>query len=308
MKTLAAFLNGSGAAKKYWNSPWVGVPLWLIVAALACFWLFNVPPPGYSVGFLAVVAGIMSVRDMKTLGKIMWVVLLVCLLVTEFQAIGKDRAENERKQKEFFEAQRLGFQEVASQANRNFDVTAKRLETVIANDREQFGSTMNGISREIKTYTGGESYTYLTYVPNQGFLEFIHKGDYPLFSVVARITDLDDPRHDLIGTIMQLGDLIKGHASSRNVPASIAASELTRDTINFNIFFTARNGDWVELLRARRDHEGKWTRALIVEGAFSSMKRSSIMCETIDNGFPIETLDKGFEELSADATEPPPCR
>ncbi len=117
--------------RKLWNSLFVGVPLWIAFACLAVYWIFRVPAPGYAIGALATVAGIMSVREMKTLGKVSWVVLLVCLLITEFRAIDKDRAENDARQKEFFEAQRNGFQEITDQASSNFSKTAQGLESAI---------------------------------------------------------------------------------------------------------------------------------------------------------------------------------
>lgn len=98
---------------------------------LFVFWLRYIPPPGYAIGALAVVAGIMSVRDMKTLGKISWIALLVCLLITEFRAIDKDRADNARAQRDFFDTQKAGFDGVATQASKNFSATAGGLTTAI---------------------------------------------------------------------------------------------------------------------------------------------------------------------------------
>jgi hypothetical protein len=63
------------------------IPLWLIAAVTTAWWLFHLPSPGKAIGALAGVAGIMSVREMKVLGKISWVLLLICMLVTEFRAI-----------------------------------------------------------------------------------------------------------------------------------------------------------------------------------------------------------------------------
>jgi hypothetical protein len=79
---------------QWWNSPRIGVPLWLIGTAILVYWYFRIPPPGFAVGALGVVAGIMSIRDIKVSGKIAWTVLLICLLVTEFRASDKDRADN----------------------------------------------------------------------------------------------------------------------------------------------------------------------------------------------------------------------
>jgi hypothetical protein len=131
MGKIADFFGEEGIGKKWWNSPKTGVPLWIGAASFTIYWLYCVPPPGYAIGLLAVVAGIMSVRDIKTIGKIWWVILLICLLITEFRAIGKDRAENQQQQREFFDAQKKGFSDIADQARQNFDVTADGLHTAI---------------------------------------------------------------------------------------------------------------------------------------------------------------------------------
>ena len=83
----------------------------------------------------------MSVREMKTLAKISWVFLLVCLLIMEFRAIDKDRADNDQKQKEFFEAQKQGFQGIATQSDANFRETAKGLDLSIQGLKEVLGTT-----------------------------------------------------------------------------------------------------------------------------------------------------------------------
>jgi uncharacterized membrane protein len=123
---LKEWIKEEGAIKELWNSRKVGVPLWIAFGCLTLYWRFHVPPPGYAIGALAVVAGIMSVRDIRTLAKILWVVLLIFLLLTEFRAIGKDRAENQEQQKKFFDTQRQGFSQIASQANTKFAAVARQ--------------------------------------------------------------------------------------------------------------------------------------------------------------------------------------
>src|ERR1017187_4920096 len=109
MGKLAHFFEEHEEAKKIWNSPKIGIPLWLTAATFTVYWLFRIPLPGYAIGALAVVAGVMSVRDIKIFGKISWVVLLVCLLITEFRAIDKDHTDNATAQGTFFAAQQQGF-------------------------------------------------------------------------------------------------------------------------------------------------------------------------------------------------------
>ena len=91
----------------------MGVPLWVTWTCYAVYWLYHLPVPGYAIGALATVAGIMSVREIRTLGKICWVLLLILLLNVEFKAIDKDRAQNHEQQIKFFDAQKEGFSNIA---------------------------------------------------------------------------------------------------------------------------------------------------------------------------------------------------
>jgi hypothetical protein len=258
------------------------------------------PPVGTFIGVLGVLGVIVPwlFRPPEKMGKgekALWTLLVFVLFGLELRTLYLDRDEHDRAEAQARCEQLHSFNEIAG-----------GIRDAVAQSQKQFNATMGGISREINIYTGGESYAYLTYVPKQQSLVFVHKGDYPLFSVGARITDLDDP-NNLIGTVVQVGDVIRGHAVFTPVPNSISATQLTRETVNFNVFFTARNGDWTELFRARRIHDG-WATAIIVEGSFSSMKKSSIVCETIDKRFPEGALDKEFREFRKTSTKPPPCK
>lgn len=154
MRKIADLLEEHGAVKELWNSPKIGIPLWLGGASLTIYWLLCVPPPGYAIGALAVVAGVMSVRDIKSLGRIVWVVLLVCLLITEFRAIGKDRANSEEEQKKFFETQKTGFQGIATQSDKNFKETAKGLEAAVTTSQQEFDATMRRSNSILKSSKG----------------------------------------------------------------------------------------------------------------------------------------------------------
>ena len=143
MAKFRQWLNEEEAIKDFWNSPWMGVPLWLACGVLTLYWFYHIPPPGYAIGALAVVAGIMSVREMKTLAKVSWVFLLISLLVMEFRAIDKDRSDNEKNQIDFFNAQKGGFQGIATQADGNFKETAKGLDGSIQGLKEVLGTTQS---------------------------------------------------------------------------------------------------------------------------------------------------------------------
>ena len=65
-----AWFEKDGPVAGVWNSIWAGGVLWLFGTGLLLYWRTQTPAPGVAIGALAVVAGIMSVRDMKVLGKV----------------------------------------------------------------------------------------------------------------------------------------------------------------------------------------------------------------------------------------------
>jgi hypothetical protein len=61
---------------------------------LLVYWWHHLPPPGYAVGVLAVLAAAMSVHGEMRMGhKILWMLLIGAFLFAEFRAIDNDRAE-----------------------------------------------------------------------------------------------------------------------------------------------------------------------------------------------------------------------
>jgi hypothetical protein len=82
-----------------------GFVSWMLVSAgmvLAVWQVIDHTHPGVSIGLLAAVAGIMTVRplDKFPVEKFIWVLLLVAFTVLEILAIGKSDAENIAKNRE----------------------------------------------------------------------------------------------------------------------------------------------------------------------------------------------------------------
>jgi hypothetical protein len=97
--------------------------------------------------------------------------------------------------------------------------------------------------------------------------------------------------------------MIRGHANIQAIPNGLVSSA---DYFNANIFFTARNGDWNELLRTQRV-DGKMVRAIKVSGRFTSLKNEEVLCETIDPEFPKKDIEHNFQ-LAENGEKPPPCK
>jgi hypothetical protein len=261
------------------------------VCMLHDLWAWH-PPVGVYIGilgFLGVLAAL--IRDPTKIGrreKAAWVFVMFTLLLLEIKSVYQDRNEHDKEQAEARRRETDSFATIAEGINhtiemsaQQFDATMKRSDSVISLQRQ----SLNDLAGTVKTLTGDESYAYLGFVPGQGFLAFPHMGKYPLYGVSARIVDLDNAKSNPFGVTISVGDMIQGHANTYSVPANFAPSG---DHVNLNVFFTARNGDWVQILRETRVGNA-WLRAIQVRGRFSSLRKEKVMCETIDAQFPRDT-------------------
>lgn len=148
--------------------------------------------------------------------------------------------------------------------------------------------------------TGGDSYCYMLFTivgPNSAQLAVIHQGNYPLYDVSFRIVDLDifervlkaNPVLTFDSTksaevVVPIGNLSPGQA--RALPHVIS---FDTDKPRYNIFISARNGMFTQLLRLRKV-SGQWRFALQVTKSNYSEKSPnalpSIIKEQIQEGFP----------------------
>lgn len=136
--------------------------------------------------------------------------------------------------------------------------------------------------------TGGDSVCYLIGSPvspdQLGNIALVHHGKHALYNVNARLVDLevfDQFKGNLSFENIQkseinrqFGDLIPGHASMVGGAISLGSGETRR----FNIFFTARNGSFIQLLRFKRVN-GSWVSATKVE-------KGETRFEKIQDGYP----------------------
>jgi len=146
------------------------------------------------------------------------------------------------------------------------------------------------LNREIANLViGGESFCYMTIANidnnmNIGILTFIHSGDHPLYSVNARIIDLD--KFKIIEKNINfknfrdadiniyLGDIAKGTALlSNEFPLGDSHRRI------FNIIFNARNGFFNQKLMLKKI-ENQWVSALRV------YREDRIIYERVDNDYP----------------------
>lgn len=138
--------------------------------------------------------------------------------------------------------------------------------------------------------TGGDSFCYLLLIDIGGDTRQLiftnHGSKFPLYDVEAQIVDLDGP--PLTAT-----ELWK-RAPQNTVSLGNMAPEFGRrtTTINLsgrkkydlNIFYTARNGFWIQLLRMRRTEKG-WVSATKVNLEKQGVEGQELY-RAVDEGFP----------------------
>ena len=136
-------------------------------------------------------------------------------------------------------------------------------------------------TRNLISYiTGGDSFCHISgsiVTPTTfGSILVIHKGLHPLYNVMARVFYVEQRTY----TNINFGDLIQGHCFPN--PQTIPIVE--GNTQSFNIFFTARNGSFVQQLRFRKVN-GSWQIATRVD-------KETIVFEQISESFPKNADDE----------------
>ncbi len=147
------------------------------------------------------------------------------------------------------------------------------------------------LNREIvASVTGGDSFCYLIELlgdPNRPFRCVNHQGQYPLYDVTIRISDLDklealkgDLTLEKIAqteTYLKVGNLGPGQGRFMGM-WELADTDQKR----YNIFISARNGFFTQLLRFRRV-KGRWVRATKV---YRESEEEKVLLEKIQPEFP----------------------
>lgn len=152
---------------------------------------------------------------------------------------------------------------------------------------------------------GGDSFCYATLImsENGGRWIVVHQGKYPLYEVQLRIVDLDKADEieeqskregvpitfemlKLSDTVLTLGNM---SPQLSQIPGLFLRFPPNKQRLRFNIFITARNGRFTELLRLRNVN-GKWTEAMRVmkENHSDATPNASptVLLEKIDPDFP----------------------
>jgi hypothetical protein len=156
--------------------------------------------------------------------------------------------------------------------------------------KELLSELENRTNQMVGHISGGNSFPYfqigmLNSNTNAGVLMAIHQGEHPLYDVNARIVDLQkfkQVKHNIslasmsfCDTNISIGNLIPSH--TRMLQQWKLENEPEQ---SYNIFFTARNGSFTQLLRLKKIG-GAWVSATKITN-----KDNKVLHEKIDDGFP----------------------
>ena len=152
------------------------------------------------------------------------------------------------------------------------------------------------INKQIaSSITGGVSFAYI--IPtffdpthNSPMLTLVHRGEYPLYDLTVRILDMatfdnrvrqNNSYSDRLREEVQLG--ISNIAP--NQTSMVKTVQLGTDPLRWNLYFSARNGFFTELLRVRRVGN-EWKTALkVIRTRWPS--NDQVLLEKIDSGYPL---------------------
>ena len=120
-----------------------------------------------------------------------------------------------------------------------------------------------------ESVTGGDSYCYLQLSNSDDPMFLInHVGKHPIYDVSARIVDLDTFEQLKSRSIREVLDC-GTNISIGNIPPN--SSKLLDGllinqvhSLRLNILFSARNGFFSQLLRAKKNSSGRWVTAIRV--------------------------------------------
>jgi hypothetical protein len=266
--------------------------------AITIYWTIRIPPSGYAVAILGVVAIAMVLNERMHPGeKVIWMMVVFALLIVELRAISNDRQQHSNEQAEIRKQELLRFEKIATgidnsirNSQKQFEATMGRTEEIIKLETV----AINKAKRGIDEITGGDNYCHLSFHTYKGHILIHNTGEYPLYGIQIRITDLreldkmfKDRKGNLLfddmfkhSTQIDLGDLHAHTTTNRPNPISLDG----RKEANFNVFFSARNGYWTQLYRLRLIG-GKWVAAIRVTRSVPKTKKP-ILYEKIDPEFP----------------------
>jgi hypothetical protein len=255
--------------------------LWFGGAAVLIFFVVRTPPPGWAVAILGMAALMLTIREMTYAYKCLWLLLALCFLVVELRAIRKDRSENQTAQAEARRHEDDRFAEILARNQREFAATMERSEAIVRKSEEiasfaSGGNTFPEVFPALVEQNDGKN--------TIGF--YLNKrGVYPLYALkvnVMRPYRSKEP-NQTHGT----GALFK--LDEYNTPTSYPLYFLPLPSENeayYSASMWARNGQWEEVIEARRVGQKTFFRWVIFGQSIPGITPDKKLVDLADAGFP----------------------
>ena len=130
-------------------------------------------------------------------------------------------------------------------------------------------------------------------------MSFLNDGQFPLYELQVRVVDVGLLQDEGAKTYQEM----EAATTYLQVPAAIAPHTATggisgfhipirnSEKADFNVFFSARNGFWSELIRIRKV-KGLWVEATRVQQDFARVKTEHhpMPWTNVEKGFPLKEL------------------
>ena len=256
--------------RRVWRKHWFYLSCQFAAIGSWIFWIpyHNLPLPGYAIAVVGGIAALMSVHpDLRAWQKFVYLLLIAGFLVTEFRAIRKDHDESDAKQALFFQQQKTGFQEVATQAGQNFAATTAGLTTAIngLNDVLNTTESVAQLSKEsLEEISGSGAHPCIVPQPalNGSPIPLViwNRGKHVLTGVEIRLLSSQeflDGHSALYKPSVNIGTL--RNEWPKPIPEAILPIPDEKGISNYEAEIWTQNGFYTEVMNFTRGRHKQWS-------------------------------------------------
>jgi hypothetical protein len=197
------------------------------------------PPVGVYIGILGFLGVFVALtRDPTKIGqreKAAWILVMTVLLVLEIKSVYQDRNEHDQQQAEARERETESFESIAKgiegaiqQSQQDFDATMRKSDVI-----------MGKVGDSIKNQTGGDSFAYITFTAEAGYVHFEEKN--PICQQIV-----GDVGRDPVGPYFQVAVTSRGKYPLRELPATMMDDE--RRLAAMTEYNKHPEGDWIKAI------------------------------------------------------------
>jgi len=256
------------------------------------------PPVGVWIGILGFLGvAVALTRDPTKIGsreKAAWILVISALLFLELKSVYQDRNEHDQQQAEARERETKSFESIAD----GIEGAIQQSQTDFAATMQKSDAIMGRVGDSIKSQTGGDSFAYITFTAEAGYVHFEEKD--PICQQIS-----GSARRDPLGPYFQVAITIHGKYPLRELHATLMDDE--RRLAAMNEYNEHPEGDWIKAISSSdAEYRCLYLKPQSSEGPTGDVemlgtyplpqadaKRLSIAFRSL-NGYWIETLHLGL--------------